>query len=129
MRASIIGLAISLLLVGCASLDAIRTQNRQRLLSLSPGMSKQEVLSIMGTKTIKARADDGSIINNPYRTEMYQSQGHTFELLLYYTDKKHLDYAITDDELTPLIIMDGKLDGWGWSYLDGLVQKYELRVR
>ncbi len=111
MRASIIGLAISLLLVGCASLDAIRTQNRQRLLSLSPGMSKQEVLSIMGTKTIKARADDGSIINNPYRTEMYRSQGHTFELLLYYTDKKRIDYAITDDELTPLIIMDGKLDG------------------
>jgi hypothetical protein len=44
---------------------------------------------------------------------MYKSQRHTFELLLYYTNKKLADGAITDDELTPLVVMDGKLDGWG----------------
>ncbi|MGH2567164.1 MAG: DUF3192 domain-containing protein [Bacteroidota bacterium] len=126
MRTSIIGVLMSLLLTGCASLDAIRSQNRQNLMSLSPGMSKQEVLAVMGTKTIMS--EDGQI-NNPYRSEMYNSQGHAFELLLYYTDKKRADGAITDDELTPLVMMDGKLDGWGWSYWNGLVQKYELRVR
>jgi len=126
MRTAIIGVLMGLLLSGCASLDAIRSQNRQNLMSLSPGMSKQEVLAVMGTKTIMS--EDGRI-NNPYRSEMYKSQGHTFELLLYYTDLKRADGAITDDELTPLVVMDGKLDGWGWSYWDGLVQKYELRVR
>ena len=126
MRIAILVLSMSLLLAGCVSLDAIRSQNRQSLMSLSPGMTKQEVLVVMGTKVIMS--EDGQI-NNPYRTEMYRSQGHAFELLLYYTDKKRADGAITDDELTPLVIMDGKLDGWGWSYWNGLVQKYELRVR
>lgn len=126
MRIAIIGVLMGLLLSGCASLDAIRSQNRQNLMSLSPGMLRQEVLAVMGTKTIIS--EDGQI-NNPYRSEMYKSQGHTFELLLYYTDKKRADGAITDDELTPLVMMDGKLDGWGWSYWNGLVQKYELRVR
>ncbi len=80
-------------------------------------MSRDQVLTVMGTRTIKSEDEE---ITNPYRTEMYRSQGHTFELLLYYTDVKRRDGAITDDELTPLVIMDGKLD---------LVQKYELRIR
>jgi hypothetical protein len=61
--------------------------------------------------------------------EMYKSQGHVFELLLYYTDIKRRDGAITDDELTPLVILDGKLDGWGWSYWQDIVQKFEIRMR
>jgi hypothetical protein len=126
MRIAVPGILMSVLLFGCVSLDAIRSQNRQNLMRLSPGLSKQEVLAVMGTKTIMS---EGREINNPYRTEMHRSQGHTFELLLYYTDIKRADGAITDDKLTPLVIMDGKLDGWGWSYWDGLVQKYELRVR
>ncbi len=42
---------------------------------------------------------------------------------------KKADGAITDDELTPIVILDGKLDGWGWSYWNNLVQKYEVRLR
>jgi len=81
----------------------------------------------MGTQTIMS--EDGGQINNPYRSEMYKSGGHVFEILFYYTDMKRADGAITDDELTPLVMMDGKLDGWGWSYWNGLIQKYEFRVR
>ncbi len=82
----------------------------------------------MGTKTIRAD-DTGTVITNPYRNEMYRSSGHVFELLLYYTDIQKADGAITDDELTPLIVKDGKLDGWGWSYWNDIVKKYEIRVR
>ena len=89
-------------------------------------MSKQDVLGKMGTKTVGAQ---NTVVTNPYRTEMYRSNGHVFELLLYYTDIKKSDGAITDDELTPLIIMDGKLDGWGWSYWNNVIKKYEIRVR
>lgn len=112
---------------GCASLDQIRAENRNRLNRLSPGISKQEILKSMGTETILS--DDGTSITNPYRTELHRSGDHVVEVLLYYTDKKSADGAITDDELTPLVIVDGKLDGWGWSYWQSAVQKYELRVR
>lgn len=120
-------LLVSSILTACVSTSQIRADNRKKLLSLSAGMTEQEVLNLMGTKTIKA--DNGTVITNPYRTEMHQSNGHVFKLLLYYTDIQKNDGAITDDELTPLVVVDGKLDGWGWSYWNNLIEKYEIRVR
>ena len=111
---------------GCVGLSQIRADNRQKLNGLSVGLTKQEILNIMGTKTVQAQ---GSVITNPYRTEMHQTNGLVFEVLFYYTDIQKQDGAITDDELTPLIIKDGKLDGWGWSYWNNLINKYEIRVR
>lgn len=126
LRNIFIGLLASVFISGCASLSQIRAENRQKLTGLSVGISKQEILGIMGTKTVEA---EGTVITNPYRTEMYRSNGHSFELLLYYTDIQKSDGAITDDELTPLVLMDGKLDGWGWSYWNNVIKKYEIRFR
>ena len=117
---------VVILLSGCMTMEQIRAQNREKLMRLSPGLTKQETLAVMGTETVSAEGDS---VTNPYRTEFYRSEGHTFELLLYYTDCKAADGGITDDELTPLVIMDGKLDGWGWSYWNNLVRKYEIRMR
>ena len=60
---------------------------------------------------------------------MYRTDDSVFELLLYYTDIKKADGAITDDELTPIVLKDGRVDGWGWSYWNNVIQKYEIRVR
>lgn len=113
--------SVCLMVTSCASTNQIRADNRNKLLSLSAGMSKIDVLKTMGTKT--QTSSDGTVITNPYRTEMYRSNDKTFELMLYYTDTKKSDGAITDDELTPLVIIDGKLDGWGWSYWDMVILK------
>lgn len=126
-RKILILVVTTILISGCASLSQIRADNRQKLLNLSAGLSKQEVLAVMGTKTI--RADDGTVVTNPYRTEMYRAKGSVFELLLYYTDIQKSDGAITDDELTPIVIKDEEVDGWGWSYWNNVIQKYEIRVR
>lgn len=107
-------------------MDSIRTENRHRMAGLSTGMSRRDVLSVMGTNTI--RSAEGRLISNPYRTKLYRTPRHEFELLLYYTDENSYHDAITDEELTPLVIMDGKLDGWGWSHWNALVQKYDLHL-
>jgi len=127
LRNLLIAAAVAAFLSGCVSTSQIRADNRQKLMSLSTGLSKQEVLEKMGTKTIKA--DDGTVVTNPYRTEMYRAKGSVFELLLYYTDIQKSDGAITDDELTPIVLKDGQVDGWGWSYWNDVIQKYEIRVR
>lgn len=119
-------LVAALFLSACATLSGVRAGNRSRLNSLSLGMDKVEVLDVMGTGTKYAQGDR---ITNPYRTEAYQAGGSTWEVLLYYTDIKREDGAITDDELTPIVLKDGKVDGWGWMYWQGIVQKYEIRVR
>jgi len=119
-------LLLCLGLFGCMTLAQFRLENRQNLLKLSIGMTKQEVLDIMGDKT----ARDGIITaNNPYRSEILQGKDKTFEVFYYYTNIKSLDSAITDDELIPLVFDKGELIGWGWSYLETNIQKYEIRVR
>ena len=51
------------------------------------------------------------------------------ELLFYYTGTNIRDEAVSDDDLTPLVIENGLLVGWGWTYLDQNVQEYRLLVR
>lgn len=132
-------------LVGCASLgsvDKLRTENRQNILQLNIGMTKQEVLNVMGTKSatdVYASGLWGSLqlsVNNPYKSEILQGNNKTFEVLYYYTDTKKTfkPYAgemptIQDDELTPLVFDESKLIGWGWSFLEENIKKYEIRLR
>ncbi len=52
MKMKIAVIALSVLVTGCGvSHDQLRTENRQNLLKLSVGMTKQEAMNIMGTKT------------------------------------------------------------------------------
>jgi hypothetical protein len=124
---------------GCASMEGVRAKNRENLVRLSRGMTKAEVLNVMGVKTVKTGSGlvgtlamglpPGQRITNPWRVETHEAGGFTWEILYYYTDVKKADGAITDDELTPIVIKDGKLDGWGWSYLNDVAAKYEIRIR
>ncbi len=126
-RTLICFLSVSLV-TGCASFDAITTQNRTRLNQLSVGMNKPQVLSVMGTETIKTGGSP-EIVTNPYKSETFRNQsGKTHEVLFYYTDVKRRDGVVTDDELTPLVLEDGKLIGWGNSFFSD-VKKVEVRIR
>jgi len=117
---------VGIILMGCTTTRTISSHNRKNLLHLSYGMSKEAVLRVMGTKTENVFR---LTVTNPYRTEMYHATGDVLEILFYFTDEKEMDRAITDDELTPIVLKNGKLDGWGWSYWDNVVQKYEIKIQ
>lgn len=120
---------------GCQTISTATAVNRENLLKLTIGISREEALEIMGTEDFIATYWPGGglvlevTINNPYRSEILQGKEKTFEIIHYVTDVKRDDGAITDDELTPLVFDDGKLIGWGWSFLEANVQKYEIRMR
>ncbi len=130
-------------LFGCASIGDIRNTNRENLNKLSLGMTKQDALKIMGQETKRGYCYNAFMnvltygiasgcneqINNPYRSEILKGKDKVFEVLYYYTDMKKGYGGITDDDLTPLVFDDGKLIGWGWSFLQDNVQKYEIRMR
>jgi len=112
------------------SVSQATEQNRKSLPKLNLGLSKEETLKIMGTKTVRAYQKGKAIdITNPYRTEILQGKDKTLEVVYYVTDVKKDDGAITDDELTPFVFDNGKLIGWGWSFLQENIQKYEIRWR
>ena len=111
------------LLIGCASsIEQMRTKNRENLLRLSLGMSKFDVLQIMGTETFKG-------INNPYRVETPKGEdGELYEVLFYNTETKNKDGVIAENELIRIVFEDNKLIGWGWAFLSEIVPNYQYQI-
>lgn len=86
------GAAVVLLLSSCAYFS--QYSNQEKAKQLRVGMTKQEVLKIMG---------------EPLRHEVYNKP----DLWYYYIDTKWHDTYTTEDECLPLVFKDGKLQGWG----------------
>ena len=97
----------------------VRTMNKERLNELEIGMSKDEVLIIMGTKRFSI-ASSPFTVENPFRIEVQSSDKNIYRVLYYYTDLVKADGFITDDELTPVILKNNKLVGWGRDVWDRL---------
>lgn len=140
MKKIIYLLAVLMIISGCYSLgnlDKLRMYNRQNLMKLHIGMTKEEALEIMGAQTATDYFYSQRVTaTNPYRSEILQGKDKTLEVIYYYTDKKQASFhpmsgmmGIADDELTPLVFDEGKLIGWGWSFLQENIQKYEIRWR
>ena len=77
--------------------------NNENLARLKLGMSKDEMLEIMGT---------------PRSSEVYQIKGEKIELLSYLTKKASFEDHISQRHLTPVALQEGKIIGWGRSYFD-----------
>ena len=125
------------MLSGCTTLASIRSANSRRLNRLTIGMTKQRVLRLMGVwskrgyeygfllnlLSLTTLTSDNAIVNNPYRSEILQGKDKTLEVIYYVTGLKSDYNAIDDHELTPLVFDEGKLIGWGWSFLDASIKK------
>jgi hypothetical protein len=130
------GMALATL-AGCAAGGAL-TENQRNLERLAIGMTGEEVDAVMGpeTRSLESRPDapTGALVGrrsvggvpNPARTEVHEAGGHTFIVLFYYTEMKTNDGVITTDEVTPVVLKDGVVDGIGWSHWNALVEKYEI---
>ena len=80
---------------GCAWQEA--AENLERSAALRIGMTKDDVLRIMG---------------EPERNEIYS----TPDVWFYYVRPVWIDGLATEDECMPLVFRDGKLAGWGDEY-------------
>ena len=108
-------LIVSFLSQGCSSHGSLRDENRANLMRLEIGMSKEQLLITMGDKT--ATAIDGKV-SNPYKREIIQAKdGTSYDVIYYYTEF-YVPGATIDSCLTPIVLKDGKILGWGWSFLE-----------
>ena len=104
----------------------LTARNRENLNKLSVGMTKAEAISIMGSET--KRLLGGLIVTSPYRVETIKDNtGSSLEIMFFYTDEKEYPAVVSDDELTPVILKDGKVDGWGRTYLSEIAPSYRYR--
>ena len=140
-RRTIAALALVLIGVGCITTPAnFRATNRGRMNLLSIGLTRREVLEIMGTRTMWICTYGPACVvlpmlymekaTNPHRTETAKaSDGTALEIYFYQTETRRADGATTDDELSPLVFENGRLAGWGWTFLRQNAERYQMRVR
>ena len=124
MRAVLI-LVLCVSLVGCATMHMLGAENRESIKDLSKGMDQQYVVDYMGDTYIW---DMGAQITNPCEIATLQGNGKTIEVYYYYTGVKPADLEVSDDELTPLVFENEKLIGWGWPFLNELIEQYNIQI-
>ena len=142
VRFRIQGLALAIATISaCASAGGFREDNIRNLDRLRVGMTRDQVFDIMGTKTVSVSGTEDSgpvgigedtlgvsqvqipvggpkpVLQNPHRNELYRAGGANWEVLYYYTSVVSDDGMVTDDELTPVVLREDTLTGWGWEYL------------
>jgi uncharacterized protein DUF3192 len=101
------------------SLDQLASSNQAKLMRMSPGMQKEEVVALMGTTTAKTR--DG-IVNNPWTAEGFADKDGSRYEVLYYVTSKNLPFTPVRKSLTtPVVLKDNKVVGWGNDALDRIL--------
>ena len=128
-------LVLGLLLSGCVTYDdfdymryqSLANHNRAKLISLEPGMTKKEVLDLMGTRT----GHYSYLISNPMRVSLFSIKEDNITIIYYFTKNPHNTYKakVTFARLTPLVLLNGKLIGWGEEALRRAESKYDLTIK
>jgi outer membrane protein assembly factor BamE (lipoprotein component of BamABCDE complex) len=99
---SLVLVMLTLMLCGCMTLSMKMDRNNLNLSSLEMGMTREEVVTIMG---------------RPDLSEAYQSlAGKPVIVFYYYTLRKREDGRMTREECTPVIFDDDGVVGWGDEY-------------
>ena len=104
--------------------EALAKVNSSRLLRLELGMSKSQVLEKMGTK-------NALYINNPYLVSSFSIKEDNITIIYYFTKNPGNVYQtiVTFEGLTPLVLLNGKLIGWGEEALRRAQDKYDITIK
>lgn len=73
-----------------------------RLKKLSTGIEKDSLAVVMG--------------DEPHRAESYQTAGKFWEIRLYARGNEAAEDSVEWSKLSPVVMADGKVVGWGWDY-------------
>ena len=102
--------------------------NSARLILLESGMSKSQVLDIMGTTRSKCH-------NNPLSITMFNSEKNNINIIYYYTyTDTSMNFTcshrgIYKANYTPLVLLNGKLIGWGHESLKRVSEQYDIKIK
>jgi hypothetical protein len=109
------------------SVLALSACQDKRIRELDVGISKDSALKILAD----GRLGTADTIPNIYRHNRYFVQGREFDIYLFDAEdrKAWTDPEVLDKDLTPVVVVDGKVDGWGWGHMDDVTSKYGIRMR
>lgn len=118
-------ITIIISLSACSNYSSSRAENRENIARLNLGMSKEQVMVIMGNNTASGL---GETISNPYKREFIKTKnGNTLEVLYYYTEQ--IGDKNWEMGMTPVSFEQGKVVGIGWRFLDSTDTSVTIRNR
>ena len=86
-----------------------------RLEKLSAGISKDSVLAVMGAE--KPQRIDPFLVNGQYIEAMYFPKPGAAD-----------SASVADRNMSPVIVVDGKLAAWGWTQWDSIAGSKKIPV-
>ncbi len=95
-------------MIGCERGD-------RRLKDLTVGISKDSASAVMGGVA-------------PKRTDPYLYQGQYIETMFYPRIGKTDPEDLEDRKMSPLVVVNGKLAGWGWNFWDSVASANGIPV-
>lgn len=118
---------------GCTTTNSVHTTNSENLTRLSVGMTKAQVLDVMGSSTVTAWHPFVMVpvygwllaptlretIPNPYRTEALRAADDATPVVILY-------YLVGGGRLMPLVLEDEELVGWGWTFIESRSDRYRI---
>ncbi len=106
-----------LAIAAVASLLAITACDRAdpRIQNLTVGIPKDSVIAVMEGEA-------------PKRIDPYLYNGQYIEAMLFPRQGKTDSAATADRNMTPVVVINGKLVGWGWDYWDSTAAANNIEV-
>jgi hypothetical protein len=102
------------------SFAALAACGDSRIKKLTVGIPKDSVLKIL---TLESAPVEGDSIPNVYRSERYLWDGHQITAWFYSkAGKKAGRDTIPEKDLTPIVLRDDTLTGWGWQHFDSVAK-------
>ena len=89
-----------------------------RIKQLTPGITRDSALKVINEGAA------GDSLARVYKQEMYLVNGKHLNVLFYNKDgvKQASDSTLAADAQTPIVTVDGKVTGWGWTHYDSVAK-------
>lgn len=92
------------------SYGTLLSQNQANILKLSLGLTKEQVVEIMGSNRSNVKSTS---ITNPFKKEFFTIGKDEYEVLHYLTRRYPAYTAVKESQATPVILKNGKVIGLG----------------
>ena len=95
---------------------------------LTPGIARDSVLKLLALGSTPA---PGDTTPNVYREERYLNAGHWITIVLYSNTgrKEGTGEVVPEGDLTPVVLRDDTLTGWGWEHHDSVAQANNIVIK
>ena len=108
------------LLAFAAALVVMTACGDKRIQKLSKGIGRDSVMKLLGSTP----ADSMALI---FQSSRFLVNGENVEVLYYdVRGRKRFQDSVPGEELTPVVLTNGKVEGWGWANWDSVAKSLSI---